>query len=1858
MTAIKVILMLIILLVLAYPILPFRSKAKRFSTIMGISYERPHNRKNFPFLLLAIVEIVLFALLFSAWNSFSEWVVGLPLLGSLFEKVSDQAGFTLAMLFGIIFFNILMLYLYVFAGGILKRAILDPIWGLEEKGTKKKGKKKGLFGKKKKKDKGEGDETEPSDTDDESSEDDESQEDDRIEKLRKKFRIPFFHHKDEVEDDDETPSDDDPKKPEPTPDEEVPKLPDKDKHPILYAIVSRIYGLFFEGDDYRYARKWTMRVRAVLQLFIYVTEILYFIAFIGLLVALFFECPDWLYTVLNFLVNKMYIYPFLSLIVLQVVCNYFDAQVRPVEEVESPTKSDEVVKQEAEARLNALQGELLSRFATEHCIRLYPETDLEDKSEYVCTNKTYAGALSYVKNHMKATSGHVVQSYMKGLDALFNGEHVYFSSSFYSELGEYLVAYTYIRLLAGQRQIFVVSDRSKVDSLKKYIGRRLSRLTGTSDEATWRVRSANERLDQADVLIAVPEDFQDDNMIEHFPGFFEEVCNAIFIDADRTATLDTYLCTVMAIRLQRATDNNIRFIFVTKSVLQGFAGSLKKLFTIREDITLCSSAEENESVSYWLWNRESSRIYEKSGQKLTSLECIIAEEASEHGVDGIRIMTSTPFDATDKRILAEHRVEFNEFHKDVPVVNYLVYTDDRCNLPSALYTYTRFHGKAASVVHILSKPYLLREYFMARIEHYVNHSSFIQPRIPENVDSRKLSLLRIFCDATSEEGLTITQFTVAINKSIKQHLSGFAPCLSLFCKQFEDRMAADESYSMTLDECAAYLLAGLTDKKGAPAEESIGNNPTDYYILTNPVRQDQFSLVKEEYIRFNRVKEIFDRMIEDHERVELRLDDHSIGYLDTFPSRVYQQYIPGQSLLFDNKEYEIDHISPDRRIIYLRQENITLKNCLDTIHLRRYAIQGVGKPIGNEGAVHFSEGPLSAIKMRVLPAHIVGETYGFYSLMTDGQALDFVRGVSGNPLLDESVIKEHTRTYTDGRMLSIALSCADTCTDEMRLLLAAVFNEYIRTLYPDVCSCIAVCPVLEEPCARISPKGTLREQVETLYPYIFSGEQIDASAEEYVKEPSKNTIRLLVINDCEEDVGVLDKIFDNNARIFSELLTHIYGYLHWLQNNPTLPEGQKHYIYFGAEQLPECFDLEGCCKLLQTFTLRFSESGKKDYETTGAFVEEHETAYCAFCHSKLERGRYFAFDKRRYICMNCAITTCGEDSELQEQLAKVRAYWKERFPSIDMPANMTAKHDKVRNVRTEPFMSECAYRVDMKARVISVERDEPLSNTYTALLMGMIHAWQQENKLLIPEMMGQLYYEEIESLKHRGLEAQATWIYENLKPDVLEFVNNIITYIAENPESNSFQYLIQLAASRVDDTPAGDDEPVGLFDPDKIPRFWKRYLKGERASGSVDTIPDDAILGDEDTTGEEDPADDTTADDSKKDKKSRRKRVAGFKSGDKLVPHEAEEDTNPRIRLYNEIARHVADFNDEPIETGDLSREEIRRVFYSVRGDYPEFFWMDWFGYCTHGGRKSMFITFRCLGPDGKVDIKQVKEKRTALRKAAKPFVKGITGKMKPYEALLTIYRRLILALDYDGIGLDVAKGKESDLSKDDNLRSLYSALVDHKVVCAGYAVAMQYLLHMVGIPCADVTSESTPECCHAFNILKLGSECYYLDATWGDYSNTKTQDYKNHVAYDYCCVPLSEFQLADPGSVPHHTPRQELYPDLETFTAKRYEYFRYHGAYLDRYDEAKLIEIFANAALNYDAKEMGDFVVGFRCCNEQTLRLVMTQLRTKGRMWEVLKAAVERVKAKDRKAAKLLEVSSYSSATHDKTYTAYFYFS
>ena len=60
----------------------------------------------------------------------------------------------------------------------------------------------------------------------------------------------------------------------------------------------------------------------------------------------------------------------------------------------------------------------------------------------------------------------------------------------------------------------------------------------------------------------------------------------------------------------------------------------------------------------------------------------------------------------------------------------------------------------------------------------------------------------------------------------------------------------------------------------------------------------------------------------------------------------------------------------------------------------------------------------------------------------------------------------------------------------------------------------------------------------------------------------------------------------------------------------------------------------------------------------------------------------------------------------------------------------------------------------------------------------------------------------------------------------------------------------------------------------------------------------------------------------------------------------------------------------------------------------------------------------------------------------------------------------------------------------------MYGALVNHSVVCQGYAETMFYFLKRVGLPCAIASSKNIN---HAWNIVKIHGNWYHIDVTWDD---------------------------------------------------------------------------------------------------------------------------------------------------------------
>ncbi len=148
----------------------------------------------------------------------------------------------------------------------------------------------------------------------------------------------------------------------------------------------------------------------------------------------------------------------------------------------------------------------------------------------------------------------------------------------------------------------------------------------------------------------------------------------------------------------------------------------------------------------------------------------------------------------------------------------------------------------------------------------------------------------------------------------------------------------------------------------------------------------------------------------------------------------------------------------------------------------------------------------------------------------------------------------------------------------------------------------------------------------------------------------------------------------------------------------------------------------------------------------------------------------------------------------------------------------------------------------------------------------------------------------------------------------------------------------------------------------------------------------------------------------------------------------------------------------------------------------------------------------------------------------------------------------------HDSVVKSVAYDYDS-LKKNDcfNAHSIVGAFLDNKAVCEGIAKAFKLLCNEFGIKCIVVLGKANQEGdfsgndYHAWNLVKIGNESYYVDVTWDNMYDKGLQ----HISYDYFNVTTEEIML-------DHQPIGKL----PLCNSTRLNYFYNTNSFVSTYDE------------------------------------------------------------------------------------------
>ena len=250
--------------------------------------------------------------------------------------------------------------------------------------------------------------------------------------------------------------------------------------------------------------------------------------------------------------------------------------------------------------------------------------------------------------------------------------------------------------------------------------------------------------------------------------------------------------------------------------------------------------------------------------------------------------------------------------------------------------------------------------------------------------------------------------------------------------------------------------------------------------------------------------------------------------------------------------------------------------------------------------------------------------------------------------------------------------------------------------------------------------------------------------------------------------------------------------------------------------------------------------------------------------------------------------------------------------------------------------------------------------------------------------------------------------------------------------------------------------------------------------------------------------------------------------------------------VYNQLYEGCLSFKDKINISAD-DNDYVYQAQYALSYDHPEFFWIKSFTIHTTNSKPvavSYDVPSDCENVYNKIDV------------FTDSIVAAANEATTLYGRIRYIYEYIINITDYDPY---------SEYNQD--IRSVF---LNHASVCSGYARAFQYLCHKIGVECAYVDGIAGGGS-HAWNILQMYGNYYWVDVTWGDpvFENRN----ENNMTYDYFMVSDA---VIDQTHTLNRSIRYTNYEARDFFTFPQcnddsYNYYVINGMYFTSYNRTEM---------------------------------------------------------------------------------------
>lgn len=275
---------------------------------------------------------------------------------------------------------------------------------------------------------------------------------------------------------------------------------------------------------------------------------------------------------------------------------------------------------------------------------------------------------------------------------------------------------------------------------------------------------------------------------------------------------------------------------------------------------------------------------------------------------------------------------------------------------------------------------------------------------------------------------------------------------------------------------------------------------------------------------------------------------------------------------------------------------------------------------------------------------------------------------------------------------------------------------------------------------------------------------------------------------------------------------------------------------------------------------------------------------------------------------------------------------------------------------------------------------------------------------------------------------------------------------------------------------------------------------------------------------------------------------------------------------------------------------QIETASACVLLDHPEIFYVDGYSY-----EKYMFagmVEKIMFTANYTMTTEEVEQSKGLIQEYVDACMQGLPQGATDYDKVKYVYEFIILNTEYN-------------LNAPEN-QNICSVFLYRESVCLGYAKAIQYLLQQMGVECCVVTGSVITGEGHAWNLVRINGQYYYVDATWGDasyLSDTGTASALSNINYDYLCITTQDLLKTHIIDNPVKVPSCIMTID---------NYYVKEGLYLNNLDSLKIESIFDAA---YD-NNMD--CISIRCANETVFQEVQSNLLDNQQIFSYLRPQTE----------------------------------